>query len=116
MSAGAVWAVCWQGKELTLVFISQYLVMMVLEKKFFFFLPQAEWLFLFLKPILDWVCASRKNLQVEKCNTPRKPEKSLEYFPLTGSQQCTNDSVFIISFNTLLLHLLYREGTQDFRG
>ena len=74
MSAGAVWAVCWQGNSSTLVFISQYLVLMVLEKKFFFFLAQAEWLFLFLTATLSSAYASRKNLQVEKCNTPRKPE------------------------------------------
>lgn len=57
-----------------LVFISQYLMLMVLEKKFFFFLSQAEWLFLFLTATLSSACASRKNLQVEKYNTPRKPE------------------------------------------
>jgi hypothetical protein len=50
MSAGAAWAVCWQGNESTLAFISQNLMLMVLEKKFF--LSQAEWLFLFLKPTL----------------------------------------------------------------
>ena len=59
MSAGAVWAVCWQGNSSTLVFISQYLVLMVLEKKFFFFLAQAEWLFLFLTATLPRAALSK---------------------------------------------------------